>query len=325
MLLKCYIQYASKFGKLSSGHCWINSAQLGERQVMPNLRKTQRQNSKKDGTRGLKTLRVNSPADRFHIAFIELLLCKICIFFENMFPMFPVTSPVNVFLWTSMFFFFFSVQRAPDGWEQRSLQEHQRNNQCTHKQYSNLCWASVPKSAPLHLLKRSLWPQPISPLLWLIFVSVSCYFFSWFCKDIWQIFSHRPKDWKMSAFIPIPKKSNTEECSDYCIIVLISHASKVMLKILQVRLQQYVNWELSHVQAEFRKDRGTRDQITNIHGLIEKAREFQKIIYFCFIDYVKAFDYVDHNKLWKNSWRDGNTRPPYLPPEKSVCRSIRNC
>ena len=90
-----------------------------------------------------------------------------------------------------------------------------------------------------------------------------------------------------------------------------------MLKILQARLQQYVNRELPDVQAGFRKGRGTRDQIANI---IEKAREFQKNIYFCFIDYAKAFDSVDHNKL-ENSSRDGNTRLPYLPPEKSVCRS----
>ena len=93
--------------------------------------------------------------------------------------------------------------------------------------------------------------------------------------------------------------SNAKECSNYCTIVLISHASKVMLKILQPRLQQYVNQELPDVQAGFRKGRGTRNQIANILWIIEKAREFQKNIYFCFIDYVKAFDCVDHNKLWK--------------------------
>ena len=96
-----------------------------------------------------------------------------------------------------------------------------------------------------------------------------------------------------------------------------------MLKILQARLQQYVNWELPDVQAGFRKGRGTRDQIANIHWIMEKAREFQKDIYFCFIDYAKAFDCVDHNKL-ENSERDGNTRPPDLPLEKSVCRSGSN-
>ena len=102
-----------------------------------------------------------------------------------------------------------------------------------------------------------------------------------------------------SVFIPIPKEGNPKECSNYCAIALISHASKVMLKILQVRLQQYVNREFSDVQAEFRKGRGTRDQIANIHWITEKAREFQKNMYFCFIDYAKAFDCVDYNKLWK--------------------------
>ena len=96
-----------------------------------------------------------------------------------------------------------------------------------------------------------------------------------------------------------------------------------MLKILQARLQQYMNREILDVQAEFRKGRGTRDQIVNIRWIITKARELQENIYFCFIDYVKAFDYVDHNKL-ENSSRDGNTRPPDLPPEKSVFRSRSN-
>ena len=99
-------------------------------------------------------------------------------------------------------------------------------------------------------------------------------------------------------FIPIPKKDNAKECSNYHTIALISHASKVMLKILQARLQQYVNREFP-VQAGFRKGRGTRDQIANIRWIMEKAREFQKNIYFCFIDYAKVFDCVDHNKLWK--------------------------
>ena len=96
-----------------------------------------------------------------------------------------------------------------------------------------------------------------------------------------------------------------------------------MLKILQARFQQYMNCELSDVQDGFRKGRGTRDQIANICWIIKKAREFQNNIYFCFIDYAKAFDYVDHNKL-ENSERDGNTRPPDLPLEKSVCRSGSN-
>ena len=101
-----------------------------------------------------------------------------------------------------------------------------------------------------------------------------------------------------SVFIPIPKKGKVKECSNYQIIALISHNSKVMLKILQARLQQYVNHELTDVQAGFRKGRGTRDQITNICWITRKAREFQKNIYFCSIDYAKAFDCVDHNKLW---------------------------
>ena len=100
-------------------------------------------------------------------------------------------------------------------------------------------------------------------------------------------------------FIPIPKKSNGIECSHYCTITLISHADKVMLKILQARLQQYANCELPDVQAVFRKVRGTGDQITSISWILEKASEFQRKIYFCFIDYTKAFDCVDHNKLWK--------------------------
>ena len=106
-------------------------------------------------------------------------------------------------------------------------------------------------------------------------------------------------DWKRSVFIPIPKKGNAKECSNYRTVSLISHAGKVMLKILQARLQHYVNRELPDVQARFTKGRGTKDQIVNIHWIIRKPTKFQKIIYFCFIDYVKAFDCVDNNKLWK--------------------------
>ena len=93
--------------------------------------------------------------------------------------------------------------------------------------------------------------------------------------------------------------SNAKECSDYHTIALLSHASKVMLKILQARFQQYMNCELPDVQAGFRKDKGTGGQIANIHWIMEKATEFQKNMYFCFIDYAKVFDCVDHNKLWK--------------------------
>ena len=109
----------------------------------------------------------------------------------------------------------------------------------------------------------------------------------------------RSVDWKRSVFIPIPKKGNAKECFNYHTIALISHTGKVMLKILQARLQQYVNHELPDVQAGFRKGRETRNQIASICWIIEKAREFQKNIYFCFIDYTKAYDCVDHNQLWK--------------------------
>ena len=108
-----------------------------------------------------------------------------------------------------------------------------------------------------------------------------------------------PQDWKRSVIIPIPKRGNVKECSNYCTIALISHTSKVMLKILQARLQQYVNRELPDVQAGCREGRETRDQIANICWIIEKTREFQKNIYFCFIDCATASDCVDQNKLWK--------------------------
>ena len=106
-----------------------------------------------------------------------------------------------------------------------------------------------------------------------------------------------PQDWKRSVFIPISKKGNAKEGSNCCTIALISHTSKVVLKILQAGLQQYVDWELPGVQGGFRKGRGTRDQIANILWIILKTRKFQKNIYFCFIDHAKAFDCVDHNKL----------------------------
>ena len=131
------------------------------------------------------------------------------------------------------------------------------------------------------------------------------------------------QEWKRPVFIPIPKKRNSKDCSNYHTIAVVSHVSKVMLKILQARLQQYMNCEFPDVKAGFRKGRGTRDQIANICWIMEKAREFQKNIYFCFIDYAKAFECVDHKKL-ENSERDGNTRPPDLPLEKSVCRSESN-
>ena len=118
------------------------------------------------------------------------------------------------------------------------------------------------------------------------------------CKQIWKT-QQWPQDRTCQFTFPMPKKGNAKECSNHRTIILISHASKVTLKILQARLQQYVNWELPDVQAGFRKGWGTRDQIANIYWIIEKTREFQKNIYFCFIDYAKAFYCVDHNKLWK--------------------------
>ena len=118
------------------------------------------------------------------------------------------------------------------------------------------------------------------------------------CQHIWKT-QQWSQDWKRSIFIPIPKKGNAKGCSNYHTIALISYASKVMLKILQARLQQYMNRELPDIQPSFRQGRGTRAQIANICCIIKKAREFQKSIYFCFIDYAKAFDSVNHNKLWK--------------------------
>ena len=118
------------------------------------------------------------------------------------------------------------------------------------------------------------------------------------CQQICKLSSgHRT--WKRSVFIPIPKKGNAKECSNYCTIAVISHASKIMLKVLQATLQQYMNRELPDLQDGFRKGRGVRDQITNICWIVEKAREFQKNIYFCLINYAKAFGGVDHSKLWK--------------------------
>ena len=130
------------------------------------------------------------------------------------------------------------------------------------------------------------------------------------CQQIWKI-QQWPQDWKRSVFIPIPKKGNVKKFSNYLTIALISHTSKVMLKILQVRLQQNVNRELPDVQDGFRKGRGTRDQIANICWIMEKAREFQKNIYFCFIDYAKVLTVcITRNcgKFWKR-WEYQTTWP----------------
>ena len=142
------------------------------------------------------------------------------------------------------------------------------------------------------------------------------------CQQIWKT-QQWPQDWKRSVFIPIPKKANAKECSNYHTIALISHSSKVMLKIFQARLQQHVNCELPVVQAGFRKGRGTRDQIANIHWIIEKAREFQKKTSTS-VPLTMLKPLYGSQPTVENSSRDGNTRPPYLPPEKSVCRSRSN-
>ena len=135
------------------------------------------------------------------------------------------------------------------------------------------------------------------------------------CQPIWKT-QQWPQDWK-SQF-SIPKKGNAKECSDYHTTALISHASKVMFQILLDRLHQYMNHELPDVQTDFRRGRGTRDQIANIHWVIEKAPQN---VYICFIDYAKAFDCVHHNKLWKILKEMGIT--DHLT-EKSVCRSGSN-
>jgi len=141
------------------------------------------------------------------------------------------------------------------------------------------------------------------------------------CQQIWKT-QQWPQDWKRSVFIPIPKKENAKECSNYHKIALISYPGKVMLKILQARLQQYMNHELPDIQNGFRKGRGTRDQIASICWIIEKAREFQKNV--CFIDYTKAFECVDHTKIWKILKEMGLPSLRNLPPEKSVNRSRSN-
>ena len=139
------------------------------------------------------------------------------------------------------------------------------------------------------------------------------------CQHVWKT-QQWPQDWKRSVFVPILKKSNAKDCSNYCTIGLISQAGKVVLKILQVRLQQCVNQELLYVQLGFRKGREIRDQIANIHGIIEKTREFQKNIYFCFIDYAKDFNCVDHNKLWKlERWEFQTT----WPASWETCRQVK--
>ena len=144
------------------------------------------------------------------------------------------------------------------------------------------------------------------------------------CQQIWKT-RQWPQDWKRSVFIPIPKKGKDKECSNYCTIALISHASKVMLKILQARLQQYVNRELPDVQAAFRKGRGTRDQIATSAGSSEKQESYRKISTSALLTtYAKAFDCVDHNKLWKILKEMGIPNHLICLRKKSVCRSRSN-
>ena len=142
------------------------------------------------------------------------------------------------------------------------------------------------------------------------------------CQQTWKT-QWWPKDWRRSVFIPIPKRGNAKEYLNYHTIAFISHTSKVMLKILQARLQQYVSQELPEVQTGFRKGRGIRDQIANFRWIIEKVREYQKHIYFCFTDCSKALDCVDQSELWEILGNE-NTRSSYLSAEKPVYRSRSN-
>ena len=140
------------------------------------------------------------------------------------------------------------------------------------------------------------------------------------CQQIWKT-QQWPQDWKRSVFIPIPKKGNAKDYPNHRTTALISHASKVMLKILQAKIQQYVNRELWHVQAGFREGRGTRDQIANIHWITEKAREFHKIIYFCFIDCARPLTvWVTTNcgKFWKR-WKCQTTWPTFW----EICMQVK--
>ena len=140
-------------------------------------------------------------------------------------------------------------------------------------------------------------------------------------QQIWKT-QQWPQDWKRSVFIPIPRKSNAKECSNYRTIALISHASEVMLKILQAWLQQYMNRELQMFKLDLKKAVEPEIKLPTSVGSSKKARDFQKNIYFCFIDYAKAFDSVDHHRLW-NILQEMRI-PSDLPPEKSVCRSGSN-
>ena len=143
------------------------------------------------------------------------------------------------------------------------------------------------------------------------------------CQQIWKT-QQWPQDWKKSVFIPVSKTSNAKECSNYCTIALISHAGKIMLKILQDRIQQYVNCELSDGQAGFRKGRGIRDQIANIRWIIKKSKRIPGKHIFVLYWLCQSLWLCGSQQTVENSLRGGNTRPPYLPPEKSICRSRSN-
>ena len=143
------------------------------------------------------------------------------------------------------------------------------------------------------------------------------------CQQIWKT-QQWPQDWKRSVFIPIPKKGNAKDCSNYCTIAFISHASKVMPKILQESFQQYVNCELPDVQAGFKKGRGTRDQFANIGLDHRKSKRVAEQHLFLFYWLCQNLWLCGSQQTVENASRDGNTRPPYLPPEKSICRSRSN-
>ena len=143
------------------------------------------------------------------------------------------------------------------------------------------------------------------------------------CKQIWKTLQWT-QGWKSSILIPVPKRVSTKECANNQAVALISHVSKAMLKILHERLQHYVNQELSDAWAGLRKEREIREQIANIHWIVEKARGFQKNIYLCFMDYADDFDCVDPNKLWKAIKEMGMSDQSYLSPEKPVCGSRSN-
>ena len=166
------------------------------------------------------------------------------------------------------------------------------------------------------------WPDEIPVELFQILKHDAVKVLHSICQQIWKT-KHWSQDWKKSVFIPTPKKGNAKECSNYHIIALISHNSKVMLNISKWGFNNTWTVKFQMFRLDLEKAEEPEIKLPTSIGSSKKTREFLKNIYFCFIDYAKAFDCVDHNKLWK-ILRDGNTRPPDLPPEKSVCRSRSN-